>query len=60
MLSTVVCSDCRISIGKDECEEAINQIVQESAVQRHMEDKGGDRQRAEELAEYMLESYAPW
>ena len=41
-------------------EEVIGQIVQESAIQGLMEDKGCDRQRAEELAEYMLESYSPW
>jgi hypothetical protein len=34
-------------------EKVIRQIVQESAVQGLMEDKGCDRQRAEELAEYI-------
>jgi SRSO17 transposase len=41
-------------------EEVINDIVHESAVQGLMEDKGCDRARAEELAEYMLQGYSPW
>ena len=41
-------------------EEVIGQIVRESAIQGLMEDKGCDRDRAEELAEYMLQSYSPW
>jgi SRSO17 transposase len=41
-------------------EEVINQIVRESAIQGLIDDKGCDRERAEELAEYMLQSYSPW
>ena len=41
-------------------EDVIGQIVRESAIQGLMEDKGCDRDRAEELAEYMLQSYSPW
>ena len=41
-------------------EEVINQIVRESAIQGLIDDKGCDRDRAEELAEYMLQSYSPW
>jgi len=41
-------------------EEVINDIVHESAIQGLMEDKGCDRARAEELAEYMLRGYSPW
>ncbi len=41
-------------------EEVIGQIVREAAIQGLMEDKGCDRARAEELAEYMLQSYSPW
>ena len=39
-------------------EEIINQIVRESAIQGLINDKGCDR--AEELAEYMLQGYSPW
>jgi SRSO17 transposase len=41
-------------------EEVINQIVRESAIQGLMDDKGCGRDRAEELAEYMLQGYSPW
>ena len=41
-------------------EEVINQIVRESAIQGLIDDKGCDRDRAEELAEYMLQGYSPW
>jgi SRSO17 transposase len=41
-------------------EEVINLIVRESAIQGLIDDKGCDRDRAEELAEYMLQSYSPW
>ncbi|MCW8172231.1 hypothetical protein D8S78_05160 [Natrialba swarupiae] len=41
-------------------EEVISQIVRESAIQGLIEDKGCDRDRAEELAEYMLQGYSPW
>ena len=41
-------------------EEVINDIVHESAIQGLMDDKGCDRARAEELAEYMLQGYSPW
>ena len=41
-------------------EDVINQIVRESAIQGLIKDKGCDRDRAEELAEYMLQSYSPW
>jgi hypothetical protein len=41
-------------------EEVINQIVRESAIQGLIDYKGCDRERAEELAEYMLQSYSPW
>jgi SRSO17 transposase len=41
-------------------EEVINQIVRESAIQGLMHDKRCERDRAEELAEYMLQGYSPW
>lgn len=41
-------------------EDVINQIVWESAIQGLMDDKGCERDRAEELAEYMLQGYSPW
>jgi SRSO17 transposase len=41
-------------------EKVIRKIILESAIQGLMEDKGCDRNRAEELAEYMLQSYSPW
>jgi len=40
-------------------EEVIGQIVRESAIQGLMEDKGCNREQAEELAEYLLQS-SPW
>jgi hypothetical protein len=46
--------------GFSSFENVIGQIVRESAIQGLMEDKGCDRDRAEELAEYMLQSYSPW
>jgi len=41
-------------------EEVVNLIVRESAIQGLIDDKGCNRERAEELAEYMLQSYSPW
>ena len=41
-------------------EEVINQIICESAIQGLVDDKGCDRDRAAELAEYMLQGYSPW
>ena len=41
-------------------EEVIGDIVRESAIQGLIDDKGCDRTRAEELAEYMLQGYSPW
>ena len=41
-------------------EEVIGKIVRESAIQGLMEDKGCDRDQAEEIAEYMLQGYSPW
>ena len=41
-------------------EEVINQIVRKSVIQGLMHDKRCERDRAEELAEYMLQGYSPW
>jgi hypothetical protein len=41
-------------------EKFISQIVRESAIKGLIKYKGYRRDRAEELAEYMLQNYSPW